>query len=68
MAREGLRTLVVAKKRLSEEAYEDFRQRYVTKLVKGRLFTEMRQLFILFLDTTKRKLAFMIVMPASKMS
>ncbi|KAI9287315.1 protein transporter [Umbelopsis sp. AD052] len=28
MAREGLRTLVVAKKRLSEEAYEDFRQRY----------------------------------------
>jgi phospholipid-translocating ATPase len=29
MAREGLRTLVVAKKRLSEQAYEDFRLRYV---------------------------------------
>ncbi|KAI8144876.1 aminophospholipid-transporting P-type ATPase [Fennellomyces sp. T-0311] len=28
MAREGLRTLVVAKKRLSEEMYEDFRAKY----------------------------------------
>ncbi|GAB5587710.1 Putative aminophospholipid-translocase [Umbelopsis nana] len=28
MAREGLRTLVVAKKRLSEQAYEDFRLKY----------------------------------------
>ncbi|CAG8474895.1 4120_t:CDS:10 [Ambispora gerdemannii] len=28
MAREGLRTLVVARKRLSEEAYHDFEQRY----------------------------------------
>ncbi|KAF7723368.1 putative aminophospholipid-translocase [Apophysomyces ossiformis] len=28
MAREGLRTLVVAKKRLSEEAYEDFKMKY----------------------------------------
>ncbi|KAI9498324.1 hypothetical protein BDB00DRAFT_867486 [Zychaea mexicana] len=28
MAREGLRTLVVAKKRLSEEMYEDFRTKY----------------------------------------
>ncbi|OAD71393.1 hypothetical protein PHYBLDRAFT_31637 [Phycomyces blakesleeanus NRRL 1555(-)] len=28
MAREGLRTLVVAKKKLSEEAYEEFRKKY----------------------------------------
>ncbi|KAG0167337.1 putative aminophospholipid-translocase [Apophysomyces sp. BC1034] len=28
MAREGLRTLVVAKKRLSEEAYEEFKMKY----------------------------------------
>lgn len=28
MAREGLRTLVVAKKKLSEEAYEEFRRQY----------------------------------------
>lgn len=28
MARDGLRTLVVAKKKLSEEAYEDFKSRY----------------------------------------
>ncbi|RUP49591.1 HAD-like domain-containing protein [Jimgerdemannia flammicorona] len=28
MAREGLRTLVVARKRLSEEAYQDFKDRY----------------------------------------
>lgn len=30
MAREGLRTLVVARKRLSDEMYEDFRVRWVT--------------------------------------
>ena len=28
MAREGLRTLVVAKKTLSQEQYEDFERRY----------------------------------------
>lgn len=63
MAREGLRTLVVAKKRLSEQAYEDFRLRYEHIAI---LPTKVIIINCYLLDTTKRKLAFTIVMRVSR--
>lgn len=51
MAREGLRTLVVAKKRLSEEAYEEFLQSYQrAKVSIHKRNNEMQQVIISMLE------------------
>ena len=52
MAREGLRTLVVAKKTLSQEQYEDFERRY--NEAKLSIHDRARQVKLLTVNTAPR--------------